>query len=69
MLMMPYQGCISLTVLSLLTQLPFCLPTMTVCLTLGQLKALPVTAKQISLATETDTLLSQVLHYVYKGGS
>ena len=36
---------------------------------LGQLKALPVTAKQISLATETDTLLSQVLHYVYKGGS
>ena len=34
---------------------------------LGQLEPLPVTDKQISLATETDPLLSQVLHYVYKG--
>ncbi len=34
---------------------------------LGQLEALPVTAKQISAATETDLLLSHVLQYVLKG--
>ena len=65
-MLMPYQGCLFLTVLSLLNQLP--LSTCYDCLfNLGQLEALPVTAKQISLATETDPLLSQVLHYAYKG--